>query len=185
MLAFVAALARRPHAVASVMPSGEALARLITSEVPQGRGRVLELGPGTGVFTRALLGRGVRESDLTLVERDPNLAALLRGKFPQASIVTGDVARLNWFSDLGPGVYRSTVSGLPLLSMTDPAVRSILAGVFQRMLPGASLFQFTYGPACPIRPLLLIELGLVARRIGWTIRNMPPASVYRIECERY
>ncbi len=57
-----------PRRVAAVAPSGDSLARLMTKQIDPSGGPVLELGAGTGVFTRALVARGVRECDLTLVD---------------------------------------------------------------------------------------------------------------------
>ena len=92
--AFLRAWLAAPLRVASVAPSGPALSRLITSEVLPGSGHIVELGAGTGVFTRALLDRGIDESDLTLVEFDMDLAMLLRRKFPLARVLRMDAAGL-------------------------------------------------------------------------------------------
>ena len=68
LLLFARSLAANPRAVSAIAPSSPALADLITSEINPSAAPVLELGPGTGVFTEALLRRGIDESDLTLVE---------------------------------------------------------------------------------------------------------------------
>lgn len=168
-----------PLRVASVTPSSRSLARLITREVGAAHGPVLELGPGTGVFTRALIERGVREEDLVLVECGPEFAAVLKARFPAATILPIDAARLCEGRPEASGIG-AAVSGLPLLSMPPRKVMAILTGVFLHMRPGGSLYQFTYGPRCPIPRPLLDRLGLRARRVGGTVRNFPPASVYRI-----
>ncbi|TIV94667.1 MAG: phospholipid methyltransferase, partial [Mesorhizobium sp.] len=67
-LQFFRAWLSEPLRVAAVTPSGRALAALIVSEISPATGPVLELGPGTGVFTRALLGRGIAEENLALIE---------------------------------------------------------------------------------------------------------------------
>ncbi|MGH8080869.1 MAG: class I SAM-dependent methyltransferase [Lysobacter sp.] len=169
-----------PLRVAAVVPSGEVLARLITSELGPDDGPVLELGPGTGVFTRALIERGVAEDHLLLVERSAEFAELLRQRFPRAQLLHGDAARLR------PGEWAATglggaVSGLPLLSMKPTQVLRILAAAFRHLRPGAGFYQFTYGPRCPVPRVVLERLQLSAQRIGGTWRNLPPASVYRIE----
>jgi len=55
-----------------------------------------------------------------------------------------------------------------------------MAGAFAYMRPGGAVYQFTYGPRCPVSRPILDRLGLKAVRIGGTVRNLPPASVYRI-----
>src|SRR5215472_17349379 len=81
---FARAWAAHPQRVGAIAPSSRRLARLITSEISPDSAPVLELGPGTGVFTRALLGRGLREDQLILVECDPRFARLLERDYPDA-----------------------------------------------------------------------------------------------------
>src|SRR5882757_5745911 len=169
-----------PRRVAAVAPSGETLSRLITQEIRPTDGPVLELGAGTGVFTRALLGRGVRESDLTLVEYGSDFMRVLQHRFPQARVLWMDASQLASY-DLFPGaILGAVVSGLPLLSLSPRKVMSILAGAFGYLRPTGSFYQFTYGPRCPVPRPILDRLGLKGTRIGGTVRNLPPAAVYRI-----
>ncbi|THK39406.1 hypothetical protein EHS39_04050 [Ensifer sp. MPMI2T] len=179
-LPFFRAWLAAPLRVAAVAPSGAALAKLITSEISEKTGHILELGPGTGAFTRALLARGVAERDLTLVEFDANFSRMLGYRFPEARILHMDASRLHR-ADLFPGqLVGASVSGLPLLSMPKRKVMRILDGVFRSLRPGAALYQFTYGPRCPVPRPVLDRLGLKAVRIGGTYANLPPAAVYRI-----
>lgn len=169
-----------PLRVAAVVPSGEALSRLITREIEPSDGPVLELGAGTGVFTRALLARGIRESDLTLIEYGTDFSRILQHRFPKARILCMDASRLanrNIFSGATVG---AVVSGLPLLSMSPRKVMSILSGACSYMRPTGAFYQFTYGPLCPVPRPILDRLGLKAARVGGTICNIPPATVYRI-----
>lgn len=172
-----------PMRVAAVAPSGPVLARLMTREIMPGVGPVLELGPGTGVFTRALLARGVPESDLTLIEFGPEFAGLLSQRFPQARVVSIDAARIVEARLFEAGSVGAVVSGLPLLSMPQDKVAAIVGGAFAALRPDGVFYQFTYGPRCPIAPAILERLGLNAVRIGRALRNIPPATVYRISRE--
>jgi phosphatidylethanolamine/phosphatidyl-N-methylethanolamine N-methyltransferase len=169
-----------PLQVAAVAPSGGSLARLMAMEIAASTGPVLELGPGTGAFTRALLDRGVDESDLTLVEYEWDFASLLQLRFPKARVLRMDASRLTdqrLFQDAKVG---AVVSGLPLLCFPPEKVTAILSGAFSYCRSNAAFYQFTYGPRCPVPPAILGALGLQARRIGWTVRNLPPAAAYRI-----
>mgnify|MGYP001072012817 CR=1 FL=1 len=169
-----------PLQIAAVAPSGNALAELITSEVPRRPGAVLELGAGTGAFTRALLARGVDESALTLIESAPDFAQLLERRFRNARVLRMDAARLTQDRIFEGAPVGAIVSGLPLLSMPARKVIAILAGAFGHARPGAAFYQFTYGPRCPVPRAVLDRLGLKAARIGGTLFNVPPAAVYRI-----
>lgn len=160
--------------------SGPALAAAITRDVDPAAGPVLELGPGTGVFTRALLARGVAERDLILVEADPLLAVRLRNAFPQALVLAQRAGSVTP-EMLGDRRPAAMISGLPLLNFPGSEVEHIIATAFALCTPGAALYQFTYGPRCPVREEIMQRLGLVARRTARVWRNVPPASVYRIE----
>ncbi|PSH65168.1 class I SAM-dependent methyltransferase [Phyllobacterium sophorae] len=179
-LSFLRAWASNPLQVAAVAPSSRMLANLITMEISPRTGPVLELGPGTGVFTRALLARGVEEKNLTLVEYGSGFAKLLNDRFPSARILQMDAARLGRVALFDGLPVGAVVSGLPLLSMPPRKILAILAGAFQHMRADAAFYQFTYGPRCPVPRPLLDRLGLKATRTGRTFLNLPPAAVYRI-----
>lgn len=169
-----------PLRIAAVAPSGPALANLITSEISGESGPVLELGPGTGVFTRALLARGVQEQHLTLVEHSLEFVDLLRQRFPAARVRRMDAARLAAGNLAEHDKVGAVVSGLPLLSMKPGKVLAVLAGAFSRLHPGGALYQFTYGPGCPVPRRVMNRLDLEATCIGRAVLNVPPAAVYRI-----
>ncbi len=101
---FLRAWITDPMRVASITPSSSALAALITSEITPETTPVVELGPGTGVFTRALLNRGVPAERLVLVERGADFADMLRKRFPGVGVLTMDA------SDLGRDRTVSTAS---------------------------------------------------------------------------
>ncbi|UVK37576.1 hypothetical protein LHFGNBLO_004633 [Mesorhizobium sp. AR10] len=169
-----------PLRVASITPSGAALAKLMVSEIAPGTGSVIELGPGTGVFTRALIRQGVSEEKLILIEKGADFAAMLRQRFPRARLLCIDAAEIGDAIDAGAAPAGAVVSGLPLLSMPLKTVTAILAGSFAHLRDDGCFYQFTYGPRCPIPGKVLEGLGLEATRIGRTLRNIPPAAVYRI-----
>lgn len=179
-LRFFGAWLTAPLRVASLTPSGAGLSRLITSEISAATGPVLELGPGTGVFTRALLERGVAEQDLGLVEVGDEFVPLLRRRFPAARVVRMDARRLAHRNPFDGSCFGAVISGLPLLSMDPDVVTDILRGSFAFLKPDGAFYQFTYGPRCPIRKSVLARLNLRPEWIGHTYRNIPPASVYRI-----
>lgn len=179
-LRFACSWLANPLRTGAVAPSGPALAALMTAGVGPGSGPVIELGPGTGPFTRALLRRGVAGADLALVEANPDFARLLMRRFPEARVLVLDAARLGGVELFGAGAAGAVLSGLPLLSMPASRVEAILSAAFQHLRAGAAFHQFTYGPTCPVPQRLMEAMGLEATRIGRTLANVPPASVYRI-----
>lgn len=177
---FFQAWLKNPLRVAAIAPSGRALANLMTSEISADTGPVIELGPGTGAFTRALIARGVRQQDLALIEFGSDFAAVLRLRYPQACTIRMDATRLRKVALFGGRPAGAVISGLPVLSMPPRQVIEILTGAFGKMGPGGAFYQFTYGPSCPIPRRLREHMGLEAQRIGGTLANLPPASVYRL-----
>lgn len=177
---FFRAWLSNPLQVAAIAPSSAALADLITQEISAESGPVLELGPGTGVFTRALLERGVSEHNLTLIEHGSGFAHLLSHRFPMARVQRMDAARLPQARLFDGAPVGAVVSGLPLLSMQPRKIMGVLAGAFAYMRPGGAFYQFTYGPNCPVPRPILDRLGLKAMRMGRTLLNVPPATVHRI-----
>lgn len=175
-LLFLRSWMTRPLQVAAIVPSSRWLANAITAEVSGDAGPVLELGAGTGVFTQALLRRGVPEKVLTLIERESVFVELLRKRFPAASVLECDAAML----PCGHDSFSAAVSGLPLLSMPDEQVERILARAFECLSADACFYQFTYGPRCPVPEVILLRLGLTARFCRFVPLNLPPASVYRL-----
>jgi phosphatidylethanolamine/phosphatidyl-N-methylethanolamine N-methyltransferase len=177
---FFRAWIANPLRVASVVPSSNSLSLVITREISTATGSVIELGPGTGVFTRALLQRGVLEEDIVLVENATEFVDRLRSQFPSALILEMDAAKLREnpvHVELKAG---AVVSGLPFMSMSARKIWAILSGAFQKLHADGALYLFTYGYFCPIPKRFLDRLGLKATRIGGTFANFPPAVVYRI-----
>lgn len=169
-----------PRRMGAVAPSSDALAELITREISARDAPVIELGPGTGVFSRRLLERGIPESQLVLMEAGEALAAELARRFPTATVHHMDARRLSGIA-LPDGLRAGAiVSGLPLLAMPAPTVLRILRGAMSHLREDGALYQFTYGVRCPVPTAMLKRLGLRADCIGWVTVNLPPASVYRI-----
>jgi phospholipid N-methyltransferase len=169
-----------PKRVASITPSGPRLAELLTREITPETGPILELGAGTGVVTRALLTRGVPESELTLIEYGREFTRTLERRFPDARVLCQDAARLGHLDLYPDAAAGAVVSGLPLLAMTPRQIIGILNGAFVHLRPGGTFYQFTYLPRCPIPQRILDRLGLKSTRVGRTFLNIPPATVYRI-----
>ncbi|MDQ8700872.1 rRNA adenine N-6-methyltransferase family protein [Hyphomicrobium sp. LHD-15] len=184
IMMFLRSWAAEPLRVGAIAPSGSSLAEIITREITPATGQVIELGPGTGVFTEKLIERGVRLQDLTLIEYGSEFAIHLQTRFPGVRVLWMDAARLKT-ADLGAKAPAgAVVSGLPLLGMPTRKVMSILSGAFTHLRPGGAFYQFTYAGRCPVPRPILDRLGLKATLVDHTLRNIPPASVYRITRRR-
>jgi phospholipid N-methyltransferase len=169
-----------PLQVGALAPSSPALAAAITAEIEPESAPVIELGPGSGAITRALLDRGISQERLALIEQSPRFAGALRESFPDARVLCMDAAALGSI-DVFPGEGAgAVVSGLPLLLMLPDKVGAILGSAFKRLRPDGAFYQFTYGSRVPVPRPLLDRLGLTATLVGRTLANIPPAAVFRI-----
>lgn len=177
---FIKQWLRQPRQIAAVAPSGKALAELITREIGPATGHVLELGPGTGVFTRALLAKGIAEHDIAVVELDPTFASLLKTRHPQMQVLQIDAATLTAQPLFDGDPIGAVVCGLGLLNMPPDVVHNILHGAFHHLGDNGRFYLFTYGRRCPVPAHTLRALHLHAELKGKTWRNIPPASVYCI-----
>lgn len=173
---------KNPRATAALAPSSRQLARRMVAELPPGATRVVELGGGTGVFTRALLDHGIVSENLLVLELNPELAALLRQRFPDVRVVNGDARDLvDLTAQAGyaiDGGVDAVVSGLGFLAMPRPIQLAILRAILAVLGPDKPLIQFTYGPSSPLPRDLLDELDLKVRRASTIWLNVPPATVY-------
>jgi len=167
---------RDPRAIGAVFPGSPYLARKMANLVPAGDGFVLELGPGLGPVTRALLERGIASRDLILVERSPRMVAQLRHRFPEVEVIEGDAARLRDHLG-GRGAARAIVSSLPLRSMPPSVVRGILDQLPGISRAGTVFIQFTYHPRSSCRTIIPKAFTHDGGHFVW--RNLPPARVDR------
>jgi phosphatidylethanolamine/phosphatidyl-N-methylethanolamine N-methyltransferase len=173
-----------PERVAAITPSSRSLADGITAEISPATSPVIELGPGTGVFTRVLLERGVPEDQLALIEYGSDFARDLNYRFPQATVLWMDAAALGSVRLFGGAPAGAVVSGLPLLAMSPRKTMAVLSGAFGHLRQGGAFYQFTYGPRCPVPRRILDRLGLRAKRISGAWANVPPATVYKLTRRR-
>lgn len=168
---------KNPLRMGAVAPSGPVLARRMASYVdPAGTGPVIELGPGTGAITAALVARGVDPRRLVLVEYSVDFCRLLRERFPTATVVHGDAYTLDR-TLLGrlTGPADALVSGLPLMTRPEPIRLKLLDDALALMKPGAPFVQFTYSVTSPI-PIKSGTFTAEPTERIW--RNIPPARVW-------
>jgi phospholipid N-methyltransferase len=135
-----------------------------------------------------LLARGIAPEHLLVFELNESLHLHLQQRFPGARIVCADalstarVVEREAFAE--PGEVDAVVSGLGLLSMSRELQQGILEAAFSVLAPHGRFIQFTYGPTNPVKREVMRELHLSARRTGFTVWNVPPASVYVITRSR-
>lgn len=174
---FIRSWIEKPLSVGAVMPSSKVLARTMARYVdPQSSGPVIELGPGTGPVTEALVKRGVDPNRLVLVEFNPDFCRLLRTRYPAATVVQGDAYRLRrLLGSLLREPAAAVVSGLPLVTKPLRTRLRLISDAMTVLEPGAPFVQFTYAMVPPI-PKALSGIKAEASELIWL--NVPPARVW-------
>lgn len=165
-----------PLSVAALAPSSQELCRLMARYVEADRpGVVVELGPGTGAVTQAILDRGVAPERLVLIEYSADFCALLRERFPGVNVVNGNAYALGEVMEaLGNPPVASVISGLPIVQKPLPERQALLQDAFSRMAPGAPFIQFSYMLVPPVKGLV----GTTISSTRWVLANLPPARVW-------
>src|SRR6201985_1352623 len=174
---FLRSWIEKPLHVGAVMPSGRLLARTMAQYVKIDSDEpVIELGPGTGAITSALLHRGVDQKRLVLVEYNSGFCALLRDRYPQAKVVHGDAYTLRdtLWNVLGAPAS-AVVSGLPLVTKPMLTRLRLIRDAFTALAPGAPFVQFTYAVVAPITKSLPAVSKEASDGIWMTL---PPARVW-------
>ena len=174
---FLRSWLERPLLTGAVTPSGPVLARMMASYVdPNIPGPVIELGPGTGPVTDALIQRGIEQERLILVEFNPDFCRLLHRRFPRATIVQGDAYAIReTLGDVLREPAAATVSSLPLFTKPVGTRIALLRETQSLMQPEAPFVQFTYAMVPPI-PKNHGEFRATGSNRVWL--NFPPARVW-------
>ena len=165
----------KPLVTGAISPSSPALAKMMARYVdPRTDGPVVELGPGTGPVTQALIERGIAEERLVLVEYDPEFCALLAQKFPKARIVQGDAYGF-FDEDEALAGAAAIVSSLPLFTKPEERRIALVEKALERAAGHAPFIQFTYAPVSPV-PLKDADFDAEESERIWM--NIPPACVW-------
>ena len=170
---------RRPLGVGAIAPSSTGLARAMVEALGATAGdMVVELGPGTGVFTKQLLAAGVARDRLILIESDRGFAGFLRKAFKGVAVINGNARRLpDILAERGCSHVSRILSGLPLRSMALEMRTDIARAVSQSLKPGGRFVQFTYFIAPPLPDAPAAEFRI--ERAGLVLANLPPAFIWR------
>jgi phosphatidylethanolamine/phosphatidyl-N-methylethanolamine N-methyltransferase len=172
-------LLNNPGPVGSAVPSSRFLGRCMASFLPRSpKGYVVELGAGTGAITAALLKRGIPADRILPIERSETMVKLLKRRFPSLNIAQGDATELRsllktWLPKDALEVSY-VVSSLPLRSLPENVVISILQEIYHVLPAHGKLLQYTYDLRKRTHPRLS---GFKRCRTAVVWANIPPARV--------
>lgn len=174
---FLKQLLTNPRAIGAACPSSSKLAHQIAACVPYHfNGNIIELGPGTGVVTEALIKRKIPSHRIIAVEYSEELIRHLRVKFQDVILIHGDAAKLRELvsSHLSDEKVDVIVSSLPLKSLPKATVKEIAHEVDSLLSESGRIIQFTYDLR-KSNDSPFPNFHMRHSKIVW--RNIPPARV--------
>ena len=167
-----------PRRTGAIVPSSKNLAAAMARWLPaEANEYVLELGPGTGAVTRALIGRGLPPQRLIAIEKNPKMAGMLRDRFPRAHIITGDACHLDRLLQEklnGHGTIGAVISSLPLRNFPADVAEELAGKIRAILSPRGKWVQYTYHLGGK-RPRGAAHFRLLNSNVVWL--NLPPARV--------
>jgi phosphatidylethanolamine/phosphatidyl-N-methylethanolamine N-methyltransferase len=164
-------------AVGSIVPTSGITARRMASVVnPHSGLPVLELGPGTGVITKAILQKGVQPENLVSIEFSTDFFQHLVKTYPDVDFINGDAFDLD--KTLGTRrdqQFDSVVSAVPLLNFPMHMRVSLIDDLLSRIPVGRPVIQISYGP---LSPVVAMPDRYQISHYDFVVRNIPPAQLW-------
>lgn len=167
----------KPKAVGAIMPTSSVTSRRMASVIDTDSGLpVLEVGPGTGVITKAILARGVKPENLYTVEYSANFVRHLRGLYPGVNVIEGDAFNIaDTLGDKRDTLFDCVISAVPLLNVPVERRIAYLNDLLALIPAGRPVMQITYGPLSPIPAG---KGDYTVKHFDFIIRNIPPAHLW-------
>ena len=164
-------------AVGAIIPTSGITARRMASVVnPHSGLPVLELGPGTGVITKAILDKGVKPRDLVSVEFSTDFYNHLLGRFPGVNFINGDAFDLDaTLGEKKDQLFDCVISAVPLLNFPMYRRVALIEDLLKRVAPGRPVIQISYGP---LSPVVALPDRYQISHYDFVVRNIPPAQLW-------
>lgn len=169
--AFLKRFITNPRRVGALIPSGPVLVRKMLRDLPLEQAHtVVELGPGLGAFTQAILPRLQPETDFFVVEIDPFFAQKLREQFPRLHVIEDSAEYLaDHLDELGHDGVDIVISALPFTNLPREMRQRIIANVATVLRPGGHFVTFQY-----------LHARAMARDVEKVMRNCFPYVAIRL-----
>ena len=166
-----------PKQVGAILPTSSVTARCMASVIePESGLPVLELGPGTGIITKAILNRGITPGNLVSIEYSTDFYQHLTRSFAGVHFINGDAFDLaRTLGSWKDRTFDCVISAIPLLSFPMDQRIALLENLLDRLPPGRPVMQITYGP---ISPIIANPDRYRIRHYDFVVRNIPPAQLW-------
>ncbi|HBF31947.1 phospholipid N-methyltransferase PmtA [Rhizobium sp.] len=166
-----------PKQVGAIVPTSGITARRMASIVnPESGLPVLELGPGTGVITKAILGRGIAPEKLVSVEYSANFYQHLKATIPSVNFIQGNAFDMeNTLGPLAGLTFDCVISAVPLLNFPMQERVRLVEDMLDRVPHGRPFMQISYGPMSPV---IANGGNYYVQHFDFVVRNIPPAQLW-------
>lgn len=173
-LFFLKEFLKNPRRIGAILPSSKWLAKEMVSHVCLTGGIVVELGPGTGIITEALIQSGIDPRNIITIEYSSDLAKRLQKRFPDIQVIEGDASNLIDLLGKKASQVSSVISSLPLRLLPEKKARRIVDQISTLLPVGRKYIQYTYSMKQNFiyRPTRYSQVQ--SRKVWW---NIPPAQV--------
>ncbi len=177
-----------PKATGAIAPSSRYLAARMIEDMRLDQAKaVVEIGPGTGAFTGAIIDAVPRDARVIAVELNAVFARQLAERFPRIDVINGSAEYVGkHLEERAVDAADAIVCSLPWAGFPLDLQQRLMKAIVDALRPGGRFATFAYlhatwlPKARRFRKLLEANFKTVTRSRGvW--RNLPPAMVYRCE----
>lgn len=173
--AFLCKFIRRPNKIGSIAPSSSFLTRKMLARLPWDEFEtVVELGAGTGVFTRYIAQQKKSSCRLLVVEQDLEMRTALERVHPQFHFGTNAERLGGLLLEHALPPADCIVSGLPFAAFKRSLREEIMSHVHDALKPGGQFVAFQYS----LQMKSMLQRTFSDVRIQFVPLNVPPAFVY-------
>lgn len=165
------------RAVGSIIPTSSVTARRMASVINPASGLpVLELGPGTGAITKAILETGLAPDKVVSIEYSTEFYTHLVERFEGVQFINGDAFDLDTtLAALRDQQFDSVISAVPLLNFPTHRRVALIEDLLSRIPVGRPVVQISYGPVSPV-PAMPGRYQI--SHLDFVVRNIPPAQLW-------
>ena len=178
-IAFLRGFIERPKEVGSIIPSSRWMERRITRTADLAQAKLaIELGPGTGGTTKALLAAMAPDARLLAIEINPGFCELLETSIedPRLIVHHGSAAEIpEALAQHDLGAPEVVLSGIPFSTMPKSLGLAILRSVKSSLAPGGRFVAYQFRDV--VHTLGKEVFGPASTQLE--LLNMPPMRVYR------
>jgi len=167
---------KHPFQIGSVIPSSSALVKRVieTAKVDQAK-TIVELGPGTGCTTKAILENMRPDAKLLSIEINPNFYSII-SEIPDERLIAhlGDARELkDILRKHNLGAPETVISGIPFSTMSDECGSQIIKAIYEVLAPGGRFVAYQMSK----KVISLCSPVMGQEKVEMEFLNIPPMRV--------